>query len=329
MIVSVTGATGFLGSHLVDRLIADGNTVRAMVRRTSNLRWLQGKPVECMECSFRNPDTLIPFVRNADYIYHVAGVVKARTREEYFFGNETATRELLAAAEAHAPGCRRLLLVSSLTASGPSPALDRPVREDTPCRPITTYGESKVAAENVLRNSSGKIPWTIVRPPAIFGPRDTEILVYFQTIARGLNSIIGLNDKRLSLLHSDDLVRGLVLAAEAAVSAGQTYFITSDNFYSWDEVGRTCAAVLQGRSVTLRVPHSIVYLAAALAQAFASIRRQAATLNIEKAKDITQTYWTCDWTKAEKELGFRQEISLEEGIRDTFNWYRAQGWLKP
>lgn len=328
MIVSITGGTGFIGSHLVDRCLERGDEVRVLVRKTSNLRWLEGKNVQLIEGDIRDASSLEAFVRDADYVYHIAGVVKARDRAGYFDGNVTATENMLDATQRFAPNVKRFLYASSQTAAGPSPSLDRPVREDDEPHPITTYGESKIAAENAVRARTNTLPWTIVRPPAMYGPRDTEIFIYFQAIARGLNSMIGFNDKRLSLLHADDLVTGSILAAEADISVGETYFISSEEFYSWPQVGRITAAIMDSRYVTLRLPHALVYVIAGVSQFIAGLQRKPATLNIEKARDITRQYWTCDVSKAKKELGYRQQVGIEDGIRNTVAWYRQQGWLK-
>ncbi len=327
MIIAVTGGTGFLGSHLVDRMLEQGHQVRTLVRKSSNLRWLEGKNVEFVEGDIRDAASLEPFIRDADIVYHIAGVVKARDREGYFAGNVGATENMLDAARRFAPNLRRFLYVSSQTAAGPSPSFDRPVREDDTPRPITTYGESKIAAENAVRAAGDTLPWTIVRPPAMYGPRDTEIFIYFQAISRGLNSMIGFDDKRLSLLHSDDLVHGMILAAEAENSVGQTYFISSEEFYSWPQVGNITAKALGKRVFTIRLPHALVYTVAAFAQGFAALQHKPATLNLEKARDITQRYWTCDISKARAELGYQPRVSIEEGIRGTAEWYRAQKWL--
>ncbi|PLX31807.1 MAG: NAD(P)-dependent oxidoreductase [Ignavibacteria bacterium] len=328
MIVSITGGTGFIGSHLVDRCLERGDEVRVLVRKTSNLRWLEGKNVQLIEGDIRDASSLEQFVRDADYVYHIAGVVKARDRAGYFDGNVKATENMLDATQRFAPNVRRFLYASSQTAAGPSSSLDRPVREDDTPQPITTYGESKIAAEDAVRARGKNLPWTIVRPPAMYGPRDTEIFIYFQTIARGLNSMIGFDDKRLSLLHAEDLVTGSILAAEAEVSLGETYFISSEEFYSWPQVGDITARILGSRFITLRLPHALVYGVAGVAQFIAGVQKKPATLNIEKARDITQRYWICDVSKARKDLGYRQHVGLEEGIRATVEWYRQQGWLK-
>ena len=328
MIVALTGGTGFIGSHLVDRLLAQGHEVRTLVRRSSNLRWLEGKAVQLIEGDIRNADSLEGLLRDADYVYHIAGVVKARTKDEYFDGNVRATENMLDATRRYAPNVRRFLYVSSQTVAGPSPSLDRPVREDDEPRPITTYGSSKLEAERAVRSSGDTLPWTIVRPPAMYGPRDTEIFIYFQALSRRLQSLIGFDDKRLSLLHSDDLVAGMQLAAEHEAAVGQTYFISSDTFYSWPQVGRVAGEIMDTRTFTVRIPHALVYTIAVFAQSFAALQRKAATLNIEKARDITRRYWTCDISKAQRELGYRQQMRMEDGIRDTIEWYRGQGWLK-
>jgi dihydroflavonol-4-reductase len=327
MIACVTGATGFIGSHLADTLLAQGYTVRTLVRTTSNRRWIQGKNIECVEGDVRDPASLRAFLAGADYIFHIAGVVKARAKEEYFHANDTATRHMLEAARDHAPGLRRFLFVSSQTAAGPAPAVDRPLTEDMPAHPITTYGRSKIAAETTVKSFTGIVPWTIVRPPAVFGPRDTEILIYFQTISKGLNSLIGFNEKRLNLIYSEDLVRGIILAATADVSLHQTYFLASTQAYSWPEVGRLSAKLLGKRTVTLRLPHGLVYTVAAVAQLTAAMQRKAATVNLEKARDITRQYWLCDSSKALRELGWRDEVPLEESLARTIAWYREQHWL--
>ncbi len=328
MIACVTGANGFIGSHVVDRLLAEGYTVRALVRKSSNLRWLEGKNVDFVYGDVRDAASLPAFVANADLIFHIAALVKARTRDEYFEANERATRRLLEAARLHAPGLRRFLYVSSQTAGGPAPSLDAPVTEDSPPNPITTYGESKIAAEKVVKEYTGVLPWTIVRPPAVFGPRDTEIFIYFQTVARGLNSIIGLGEKRLNLIYVEDLVDGFFRAATADIALHQTYFIASKAFYSWPEVGSIVGRALGKKYFTVRIPHAVVYALAAVAQTVASISGRAATLNLEKARDITRQYWICDVSKAERELGFRENTTIDEAIRRTVAWYREQGWLR-
>ncbi len=328
MRASITGGTGFIGSHLIDALLARNYEVSCLIRSSSNLRWLKGKNIRFVKGDLFDDGTLKELVAGADRVFHLAGVVKSKTEEGYFRSNVEATRNLLEACVTHAPSLDKFIHVSSQTAVGPSPDLSRPVTEESPCSPLTAYGRSKRAGEEVVLSYRDRIPVTIIRPPAVYGPRDTEIFIFFQTIRRGLNPMIGFGDKRLSLIHSADLVEGLLLAAESPRSAGEIYFISSEEFYGWKESGKL-AARLMGRKnpLPIRIPHAAVYGIAAVAQFFSLFRSAAATLNIEKARDLTQAYWTCDTSKAKRDLGYRQTMSLEEGFRDTIAWYRAEGWL--
>jgi nucleoside-diphosphate-sugar epimerase len=216
--------------------------------------------------------------------------------------------------------------VSSQTAAGPSLSED-PINETAECHPITTYGKSKLAEENLAKTYMDRLPITICRAPAVFGERDTEILIFFKTFSQGLMTTIGFDLKKLSLLHVVDLVYGFYLAATSEKSAGETYFISSEKFYTWEEVGNVTAKVLSKKPFKVKGPHSIVYSLAVVAQFFAIFSSKPATLNIEKAKDITRRYWTCDTSKAVKELGYHQKISIEEGVKRTCNWYKEMKWI--
>jgi nucleoside-diphosphate-sugar epimerase len=168
---------------------------------------------------------------------------------------------------------------------------------------------------------------TICRAPAVFGERDTEIFIFFKTFSKGLMTTIGFDKKLISLIYVKDLVKGFMLAAESEKSAGQTYFISSEKYYTWDEIGEITSKVLGKKPIKIRVPHTIVYSIAAIAQVLAMFSRKPATLNIEKAKDLTRNAWICDTGKAIQELNFRQSFPLEEGIKRTIEWYQQQGWL--
>lgn len=325
-IAVVTGANGFVGSHLVDLLLDKGYIVRCITRKSSDLKWLEGKDVEIHSCGLFDKDGLRIALKDANYIFHVAGVVKSKTQEGYFQGNVETTRNLLDAAVGNTRTIKRFLVVSSQTVTGPSPD-GKPVNEETECRPITTYGRSKLEEEKVALSYKDKLPITICRAPAVYGERDTEIFIYFNTFSKGLTTTIGFNNKALSLIHVTDLVEGIYLAAVSEKSIGQIYFISSEKFYTWSEINSITADVLGKKAIVIKVPHFLVYTIAAIAQFFAMFSKKAATLNLEKARDITQQYWLCDTSKAMRELGYRQKISAEEGIRKTIDWYKKMKWI--
>jgi len=325
-IAVVTGANGFVGSHLVDNLLSKGLKVKCIVRKSSNLKWLDGKDLEIFDSGLFDKDGLRKAFKDANYIYHVAGVVKSKTKDGYFKGNVETTRNLLEVALENKSTIKRFLVVSSQTVSGPSTE-GNPVNEETECNPITTYGRSKLEEEKLVLSFKDKLPITICRAPAVYGERDTEIFIYFQTFSKGLTTTIGFNKKELSLIHAVDLVEGFYLAAMSEKAKGEIYFIGSEKYYTWQEINSITSKVLNKKPIILKVPHFLVYSIASFAQFFAMFTSKPATLNIEKAKDITQLYWMCDTSKAMKDLGYRQKISIEEGIKRTCDWYRQMKWI--
>ena len=326
-IAIVTGANGFVGSHLVDYLLTKDFEVRCIVRKSSNLRWLKNKNIIIFDCGLFNKDGIRKAFNGANYIFHVAGVVKAKNEAGYFRGNVEATKILLEVAEEFKENIKKFLIVSSQTVSGPSSSINNPVNEETDCKPLTTYARSKLKQEQVTLAFKEIFPVTICRAPAIYGERDTEIFIYFQVFNRGLTTMIGFDKKELSLLHVADLVEGLYLAAISDKANGEIYFISSEKFYTWDEVGKITSKVLNKKAFRIRLPHFIVFTVAAFAQFFAMFSSKPATLNIEKAKDLTQRYWTCDTSKAIRDLGYSQKISIEEGIKRTCDWYKQMKWI--
>jgi nucleoside-diphosphate-sugar epimerase len=322
----VTGANGFVGSHLVDYLLGKNFEVRCIVRKSSNLQWLEGKDVKIFDCGLFDKEGLREAFNGVNYIFHVAGVVKAKNEEGYFRGNVESTKVLLEVAAEMKDHIKKFTIVSSQTVSGPA-SKGKPVTEEMEPNPLTTYARSKLKQEQVALSYKDIFPVTICRAPAIFGERDTEIFIYFQVFNRGLTTMIGFDKKELSLLHVADLAEGLYLAAISENTNGKIYFISSEKFYTWDEVGNITSKVLNKKAFRIRIPHFVVFTLAAVAQFFAMFSSKPATLNIEKAKDLTQTYWICDSSKAMRDFGYKQKVSIEEGIKRTCEWYKQMKWI--
>lgn len=323
----VTGANGFVGSHLVDLLLEKGHKVRCIVRKSSNLRWLENKNVEIYDCGLFDKDGLKNVLKDADYLFHVAGVVKAKNEEGYRKGNVETTKNLLDVILDVNHKIKRVIIVSSQTAAGPN-KLGEHVNENTIPHPITRYGKSKLEQENLAKTYMDKIPISIVRAPAVFGERDTEIYLVFRTYKKmRLMTLIGFNRKELSLIYVKDLVKGIYLSAITDKAANETFFIGSEKQYTWQEIGKIIAKVFGQKALTLRIPHSIVFAVAAVAQFFSYFSKNAATFNIEKAKDFVQEAWTMDISKAKNDLNFREDYTLEEALTNTISWYRDNKWL--
>ncbi|MDB5035500.1 MAG: hypothetical protein JWQ98_2741 [Chlorobi bacterium] len=324
----ITGATGFIGSHLADHLHAKGYDLRVMVRPTSSTKNISHLPVEYVTASFTDPASLREAVRDVDYVYHVAGATAAKNREGFFAANQVATRNLLDAVAEANPGLKRMIHVSSQAAAGPSSSADDPIDETAPLRPITAYGESKAAAEREVIARMGDLPLTIVRPPAVYGPRDVEIFKFFQVVARGFAPLIGFDRKLVSLVHVDDLVRGFIQAGESDRAVGETYFISSEEFYTWEHVGEiTARAFGRPRARHLRIPHALVFAAAGISGFLGRFQKKPPVFNFEKGRDITQRYWLCKVDKARQHFGYRQQISIQQGVEQTVAWYKKMKWL--
>jgi dihydroflavonol-4-reductase len=328
MQVLVTGASGFIGSHLVELLLNKGYNVRCLLRKSSSTAWLKDLPIEIVYGDVFDVKALENAVRGVDYVYHSAGLTKAKKKDEYFKANAEGTRILLEAAIKVNPSMKRFVLLSSQTAAGPSPTAT-PVTEEIEPRPITTYGRSKRAAEEVVLAAQDRLQWTIVRLPAVYGPRDKDIYAFFKTMRGGLQPVAGFKDKFVSLLHVDDVVRGVVMAGESEAAIGRLYFLSSSRIYGWDEIGRITRQVLGRNAITIRIPEWGIYTVSAFAEFFSLFSPKPALINFEKAKDMVQDYWTCDSSKAKRDFGYEQQVSAEDGIKGTIAWYVRQGWLKP
>ena len=326
MKVLVTGASGFVGSHIADRLIEAGHDVRALLRGSSNLQWLEGKPVEIVRGDMLDLESLKEPMQGIDAVVHVAGVTAAKNKEGFYRGNHLPTRNLLEAARRYSPNLDRFIQCSSQTACGPS--LDgQPVTEMTPPHPITTYGKSKRAAEEECERARQDFPVTILRLAAVYGPRDTAILTFFQTVDKRLKPLIGMSDKRVNLVHVSDVADSVVLSLEKDSAKNETFFIGSEDHYTWQHVSDLTAELLKKKGFTVRLPHALVYTVAGLSEFFSMFRSKPSVLNWEKGRDMVQANWTCSVGKAKQLLGYKQNISLPDGIIHTTEWYREQGWM--
>ena len=322
----VTGGTGFIGSHLVERLLSRGYKVRCLIRNEKKKGYLEKLPVEFFPGDLFSSDALHNGISGVDYVYHVAGVVGSRDKAGFYKQNRDGTKSIVESAVRVNPHLKRFIFVSSGAAVGPANASSM-VDESTPYHPITTYGKSKMEAELEVLKYKETLPITIVRPTAVYGPRDPATFDYFNTMNKSLEPLVGFKDKLVSLVHSTDLVSGILLAGESSVAAGQTYFLGSERPYSWREIGDTTKEVMGKKAFRIRLPEPLVYAVAATAGLLSSFSEKPSVLNFEKGRDMVQDYWTFDSAKAKRELGYTPVITLPEGIKETVEWYRKNGWM--
>ena len=322
----VTGGTGFIGSHTIELLLQRGFNVRCLVRRTrSNLGWIEGSQAEIVRASYLDVDTLREAIRDAEYIFHIAGVTKAKKQSQYHQGNVLATRNLLEAATGNS-NLKKFCYVSSLTAVGPSPdgtLLD----EEAPCNPITAYGVSKLEAETVCQLYANRLPIVILRPPAVYGPRDRDLLEIFRWVKHGFKPVFGSDEKRLSVVYGPELARALVEATLSEKTSGQTYFVADPTAYRLSDVLDQISRMFGKRGITIRFPSSLLYTLGGIAELGSVFSPSASVLNIEKVRDLLQTHWVCSPRKLEEHTGFKTQVPLEESLRHTIEWYREYGLL--
>jgi nucleoside-diphosphate-sugar epimerase len=327
MKVLVTGATGFLGSHIAEQLAREGHAVRVLVRRTSDRSFLQGSDAEEALGDVTQPETLPAAVEGVEAIVHAAGLTKARSAAEFESVNAGGTANLLAALDPAQP-LRRFVLISSITAHGPSE--DGRVRPpEAPAAPVTTYGRSKLGGEEAVRSwaSDGR-PATIIRPPVIYGPRDRELLPFFHLARWRLAPLLGDGTNVVSFVYVEDAARAAVLAATAGDDApSATYALDDGAVHTWRDL---LAAVEQavGRKA-LRIPSPPwAYAAAALvSELYGRLRRQAVIFTRDKVVEMRQRYWVCSHEEISRDLGWGPQVGIGEGTALTVAWYRQHGWL--
>jgi dihydroflavonol-4-reductase len=324
--VLVTGSNGFIGSHAVETLLRLGYGVRCLVRRDSDRTWLKGLDVEFHAGELLDPATLETAVGGTDWVLHLAGRTKASSREAFFRANAEGTGNLLRAVVEAGGRLRRFVYVSSIAAAGPDSG-EKPLTEDDPPGPVTWYGESKLEGERIAASYMDRIPVTIIRPPVVFGPRDPDVLSFFRSVRSGFIPRIGGKDSWAGFVYVDDLVRGLVTAAESEAAAGRIYYLATDGALSWTRFGRMIAESLGKTAHCVPVPPPLLAAVLLLHEAAGRIRGKTGILNLQKYPEYRNRFWRCDTSRAERELGFRPSVRMEDAVARTLQWYREAGWL--
>ena len=323
----VTGANGFIGSHLVDRLLAEGWQVRCLVRPKSNRRWLDGKDLELLQSDdVTSPDTARRAVRGMDIVFHVLGTLVAPNIERYRQINVAPVRAFLDACASEG-NLKRFVLVSSLGAAGPNPAATGALSESDPCRPVSAYGRSKLEAEEVAGQYQRRVPITVVRPSAMYGPRDVNFLKLFRSAyRRGKLMQVGSQPKTLSLAHVRDVVEGVYRSAVCERALERTYFLASEESYTYQDL---LAAMQRAVAKPVRlaiVPDWIVRGMMCYAD-FLRMLGKDILLNRDRLATLCHPRWVCDVSWAREDFGYRQSIPLGDGFCETCQWYQKEGWL--
>jgi nucleoside-diphosphate-sugar epimerase len=320
----VTGGTGFIGSHLVEALIASNEyeEVRCLVRNKE--KWLSGNRFKKISGDLNDLKALENGLNGADVLFHIAAIVKAPTKKEFTQANVDATENLVRLAQKK--GVRNMVVLSSLAAAGPSNGTPR--KEEDPMEPKSMYGVSKKEMEVKIHTAADKKDCIkIIRPPAVYGPREDQIYSFFKACKFGICPIIGDgNNPRLSMVYVIDLIQGIMKAAKHKNKGVHTYFISGEGTYSWNEIRAVTNKVLNKRTLPIKIKPKWVRKAAGVIENAASLFGVYPVINKEKASELILE-WTCSNEKAEKELDYHPQTSLAEGISRTIHWYKMHNWL--
>jgi nucleoside-diphosphate-sugar epimerase len=319
---AVTGATGFVGGHLVEHLLERGARVACLARSDAGAAALAARGCRVVRGALEDAAALRALVAGVEVVFHVAGLVAARNEAAFMRVNRDASADVAAACRA--AGVSRLVLVSSLAVTGPTLA-GRPLDESARPRPVTPYGRSKLAAEEAVRASGA--PFTIVRPPAVYGPRDRQWLRLFRLARRGLVPLLGDGGQELSLVHAADLASALLRAAEAPATLGRVYHAAHPATLSQVELGRAIARAVGARVRLVRLPAPLVRAVLFVSGAAAALAGRATLLSPAKAPELLASAWTCTPEALQRDAGWSAAVPHERGLADTAAWYRRAGWL--
>ena len=325
--ILITGASGFVGSFLVEEALKSGLEVYAGIRTTSRRRWLRDKRINLLEQDLSDQTHLEGCMKRYqfDYVIHNAGITKARNITEYNRINADLTKNVAESAQA-SDSLRKFVFMSSLAAYGPADYQEDKVlsSKSTP-HPVTAYGRSKLSAEKIIKEIVG-LPYLIFRPTGIFGPRESEFLAIFKTINKGIAPSIGLDEQWLSLIYIKDFARLLVKATVSNVHAKE-YFVTDGNLYAASKFNRIIAESLGKNPFNMRIPLSMVYTSAILNDLLAKVTGKTPMLNRDKYAEIKARIFDCDISDLVKDFDFRPQYGLESAVLETAEWYRVNNWL--
>ncbi len=328
--VFITGASGFVGSHLVEAVNSRGYEIHAAVRKSSKIDEIKHFVHEFVYPDMNNVDELTSLFQREQYSYiiHAAAMTKAKREEDMFSVNVGYTENILKASLAISQTLERVVYVSSLAAIGPidfdSPSL---ITESTSYNPVTVYGRSKRASEEMIKTSFATSSISVLRPTAVYGPREKDLFILFDTLNKGLDPYIGSNSQKLSFIYVKDLVEGILNACIAPQQGLQFYNITDGQVYSRYAMADIFKKTFNRKPFRLHIPYGIVAFIAKISQSLYTRSKKTPVLYPERLGELTAENWACDIEKAKRELAFEPKYNLLSGLTETLLWYKSNNWL--
>ena len=324
--VLITGASGFIGYHLIEEALKNNLEVYAAIRKSSKVDHLKDFNIKYTYPDFDDLSSLKKEIteNKYDYIIHAAGVTKARSQKEYNHINAGYVNSLAQAVLDSGIKLKKLVLISSLAAVGPLNSLKGIITEDSVPNPISAYGKSKLLGEQNLKTFSS-LNYNILRPTGVYGPRDRDIFIFFKQVVKGIEPYIGNIEQKFSFLYVTDLAKATIKALFAGNH--KTYNLSDGNFYDRYELGTIIKEVLNLKTVKFHLPVNFVKLIAMVSEKYSSLSNKAAVLNLEKVNELMAVNWWCDIEPAKADLGFYPQYNLRAGVTESIKWYKTNKWL--
>jgi nucleoside-diphosphate-sugar epimerase len=323
----ITGATGFVGSHIVEAVIHAGFSVVCPVRDPSSIGHLRDLPVQVIP--WVDFEKALPDVGPFDYVIHGAAATRALNYNQYHVGNVQLTERLLRSfvATSHGQSLKRFVFISTQAVAGPSNCQEKPLDEDATPAPISPYGKTKLEAEKLVIEAGDTLPVTIIRPSTVFGPRDTDVLGVFRSVRWGIVPNISGPARYVSIIYVEDLTNGIIAALFSPQTLGKVYFMTNPEPVVWREFAFLIAGLTGHRAIGISVPVPCIFLVARVGNILSNITGSPLLLRTDKALEMTQEAWVCSPERAFTDFGWRAGTTLEDAVVKTAAWYRTHGWL--
>jgi nucleoside-diphosphate-sugar epimerase len=328
--ILITGASGFVGSHLVDEALNRDLEVYAGIRRSSSKEYLQDHRLNFVELNYTDIGQMANLLKRKqfDYIIHNAGVVSAPKLSDYMAVNFQYTKNFVEAILAAGDMPEKFTYISSAASYGPVASTDLTdfIKEEDVPRPINAYGEAKLASERYLAGIPD-FPYVVVRPTGVYGPREKEILTFFKIINRHLEGYIGFRRQHLAFVYIKDLVRVILDATLSMDVSRKSYFVSDGRYYSQQDIGRITKRILNKKTLRIHVPVTLIRSIAWVMEQLGKATGNYPALNLEKVRILESMNWKCDIEPLKEDLNFQPQYDLEEGLEETLAWYKQQGWL--
>ena len=322
----VTGATGFIGSHLVEGLLERGVQVRCLIRKGSDLKWLKGCPITVIHGDCNDKTSIGDAVEGVDQVFHLAGITKALEDTAYFEVNAIGTENLIHGCLTHNPHLQKFIYVSSQAASGPCEDGGEK-KESDECKPVSPYGQSKRMGEDFALAHARELPLIILRPSAVYGPRDRDFYTFFKLLSKRIKPCLLGQEQHISLCYVQDIVKAILLASETQKSEGDIFFLSDGQDHRMEEIFDIFAEAMGVNPICIPIPEWLIFGVASLSEYLSKISGKPSVLNKGKVEEMVQKNWVCDITKAKTVLGFEPTVPLEEGAKLTYEWYKKENWL--